>query len=150
MPDDIVELRSRLVIELAPIIATGFPDLVEQEDNDSVSVIAEALRIARCEDSGEERVCFFEGICRKVDVTGKLVRQYSAGFRRPLSKKMLSKTELIFIGLLLLREILDEGDPKLLNTAFKLRGFSCVPDDIQWPDVFCAGLNAALHRISIP
>lgn len=150
MPDDIEDLRSRLAIELESMIATGFPVTDTQEENGSVSVIAEALRIARCEDSDAERVCFFEGVCRKIDVTGQLVEQYSAGFRKPISKRLLSNAEFIFIGMLLLRETLDRGDVKLLNTALKLRGLGSVPDKIQWPVVYGEGLDIALHRVLIP
>ena len=149
MPDAIEDLQSRLIIELDSMIAAGFPAAGTLEENGSISVLTEALRIARCEDSDAERVCFFEGVCRKIDVAGKLVKQYSAGFRKPLSKKMLSNSEFILIGMLLLREILDAGDVKLLNTALKLRGLGSVPDKIQWPAVYGEGLDIALRRGSI-
>ena len=150
MSDDIAELRSRLAIELESVVTAGFPVMDGEEDNDAITVITEALYIARCEDTGDERVCFFEDLCRKIDVTGKLVQRYSAGFGRPLSKLFLSESGFVLIGLLLLREILDTDDLKLLNTAFKLRELNCIPDDIQWPDVFVEGLDTALQRVLLP
>jgi hypothetical protein len=149
MPDTVEDLRSRLIIELESMMTTDFPVADTSEENEGISVLTEALRIARCEASDAERGCFFEGICRKIDVTGRLVEQYSAGFRRPLSKRLLSNVEFIFIGILLLREIFDGGDVKLLNTALKLRGLDGVSDKIQWPVVFGEGLDLALHRVSI-
>lgn len=149
MPNAVEDLRSRLVVELESMILAGFPAVDASEESEGISVLAEALRIARREASDVERCCFFEGVCRKIDVAGRLVEQYSAGFRKPLSERPLSNAELILIGMLLLRETLERGDVKLLNTALKLRGLVNGFDEIEWPMVFGEGLEIALHRVSI-